>query len=183
MKGLVVASFIVVLSALPVLFAMVRFRGNYFLRASLYIFGFLSLCGIASRYFGVGFTENLTTSLNGHIYVYLTGSQFQKGDTIAYRWHGGATYPKGEIFIKPVVGMPGDRIVVNNWRVWVNDQFIGFVKRRSRAGIPLSPTRPGIIKNDEYFVATPHPDSLDSRYALSGNIQKTNIIGKAYEVF
>ena len=47
----------------------------------------------------------------------------------------------------------------------------------------MQPSASGVIAVNDYFMATPHPDSLDSRYALSGNIPLADIIGKAYEIF
>ncbi|END8931368.1 S26 family signal peptidase, partial [Acinetobacter baumannii] len=40
-----------------------------------------------------------------------------------------------------------------------------------------------VIPKNEIFVSTPHKDSLDSRYAKVGTINKQYILGKAYEIF
>ncbi len=129
------------------------------------------------------FTINLTQSLPGTLYLIHRGGAFKKGNLIAYRWHGGATYPAGVMFIKRVVGMPGESVRRAGATFWVNDQRIGEAKPQSRAGIPLAPAPAGVIPAGEYFVATPHPDSLDSRYALAGNVKRSEIIGRAYAVF
>lgn len=129
------------------------------------------------------YTINMTTSLPGTLFVIHKGGSFVKGDLVAYHWSGGATYPAGTVFIKQVTGMPGDRVKRDGDVVWVNEKCIGLAKPVSKAGIPLKPTDPGLISAGSYFVSTPSPDSLDSRYALSGNVKQAAIIGKAYAIF
>ena len=129
------------------------------------------------------FSINLTKSLPGTLYVIHKGSGFTKGDLIAYRWHGGATYPAGVTFIKRVVGVPGDTVKRAGTAFWVGGQYVGVAKPKSKAGVPLTPAAEGVIPAGEYFVATASPDSLDSRYALSGNIKEAAVIGRAYEIF
>ena len=129
------------------------------------------------------YTINLTHSLPGTLYVVHKGESFGKGDLVAFRWRGGATYPRGTTFIKVVTGMPGDVVKRDGDRFWVGDQYIGVAKPKSKAGVPLTPATPGVIAQGEYFMATPSPDSLDSRYALTGNIKQYEVIGKAYAIF
>lgn len=129
------------------------------------------------------FTVNMTQSLPGTLYVIHKGEGVGRGALVAYRWTGGATYPAGTTFIKRVVGMPGDEVKAVGRAFWVNGQYVGLAKERSRAGVPLTPAPGGLIPPGAYFVATPSPDSLDSRYALSGNIQNAQLIGRAYAIF
>jgi conjugal transfer pilin signal peptidase TrbI len=161
-----------------------------FFRVPIKVFmGFCALVGAAAvalliaHSFGYQMTENLTESLPGHFYLHKKGEPFVKGDLIAYRWHGGATYPAGVTFIKRVIGVPGDKVERINDEFWIDNQLIGRAKPVSRAGVPLVPADGGVIKPGEYFVATESVDSLDSRYAVTGNIKEAEIIGKAYEVF
>lgn len=129
------------------------------------------------------FTINLTHSLPGRFYIIHKVGELNKGDLVAYRWHGGATYPPGSIFIKQVIGMPGDTVKRIDTMFLVNDRSIGLAKQKSKAGTPLTPAVDGVIQSGEYFVATSNPDSLDSRYALTGNIKQEQVIGKAYAIF
>jgi conjugal transfer pilin signal peptidase TrbI len=129
------------------------------------------------------FTINMTQSLPGTLYVIHKGGSFEKNDLVAYRWPGGATYPTGAIFIKQVTGFPGDTVKRHDRLIWVNEQYIGMAKPVSKAGVPLSPASPGTIPKGTYFMSTPSPDSLDSRYAISGNVMQSAIIGKAYAIF
>jgi len=128
-------------------------------------------------------TLNMSHSLPGTLYVIHEHSGFQRGNLAAYRWPGGAGYPRGAIFIKQVVGLPGDTVRRVGTVFWVNGRAIGAAKPTSKSGRPLLPATAGVIAPGDYFMATPNPDSLDSRYAISGNIPLTDILGKAYEIF
>ncbi len=152
---------------------------------------YLGLCGMAFTIV-VGmwistaycyYMVNLSHSLPGKLYVVRKGGQIKQGDLVAYRWHGGAHYPAGTTFIKQLVGMPGDAVKRRGMAVFVNDVYIGIAKQKSQAGVPLTPAAEGVIPKGEYFMATPSPDSLDSRYSLSGNIKQSEVIGRAYEIF
>lgn len=147
----------------------------------------LSVCSLAAAAVlstrWVEYSVNFTTSLPGTLYVIRKGEAVAKGDLIAYRWHGGASYPAGSVFIKKTVGVAGDRVRRDGRAFWVNDAYVGVAKTHSRAGLPLKPAAEGVIPAGEYFVATPNPDSLDSRYALTGNVRQSEVIGRAYEVF
>ncbi|MCV9914943.1 signal peptidase I [Burkholderia pseudomallei] len=129
------------------------------------------------------YSVNLTNSLPGTLYVTHIGEPVKRGDLVAFRWHGGATYPRGVTFIKRVAGTPGDVVSVRAGVYYVNDTEIGRAKSVTLAGVPLTPAAPGVIPRGHYFVATPNPNSLDSRYALTGNIPQRDVIGRAYEIF
>ena len=131
----------------------------------------------------VSYQVNMTHSLPGHIYIVLKGSKPEKGDLVAYKWRGGATYPPGATFIKVVAGVEGDAIEVRERSVYVGGTFIGNAKTHSKAGIPLEPVKSGVLEMGELFVATPHPDSLDSRYKLGGPVQPIQVLGRAYVLF
>lgn len=152
--------------------------------ATTSIVGATALLGwIATAGLGYRFTENVTPSLPGHLYVHRQGAPFGKGDLVAFRWGGGATYPRGTIFIKRVVGVPGDVLRRLDDDFWIGSHRVGRAKPVSKAGVALAPASEGVIPAGHYFVATDHPDSLDSRYAVTGNIAARMIVGRAHEVF
>ncbi len=126
---------------------------------------------------------NLTASLPATVLVVHKGARVGPGDLVAYRWRGGATYPAGALFIKQVVGGPGEVVWQEGLEYWVGAHRVGHAKPRSRAGTPLAPAPTGVIAADEWFVATPSPDSLDSRYAVSGNVRHDQVVGRAYALF
>ena len=183
MKGSISLILIWSLACSPMLFAAFRAPRQLFIGAAFVVGVLVFALWIATAGYDFTLTENLTSSLNGHIYLHKRDDPFARGDLIAYRWQGGATYPRGAIFIKQVVGMPGDRVRRIGNTFWVAGRYVGVAKPRSKAGVPLTPAVEGVIPAGEYFVASPHPDSLDSRYVLSGNIKRMAIIGRAYEIF
>jgi conjugal transfer pilin signal peptidase TrbI len=60
---------------------------------------------------------------------------------------------------------------------------VGYAKTVSRQGQPLDPGPTGTLPPGHYYVRAPHPDSLDSRYRLTGWIADAQIIGRAYALF
>lgn len=182
MKGLVIAAVCWAVALSPLLFLALRAKRAFLIYSA--VFGLLMVgAWVSTAWFGIGYTENLTESLDGNVYVFRQGAPFQKGDLVAFRWHGGATYPSGTIFIKQVAGVPGDTVKRVDAAFWVNSQYIGIAKPKSKAGVPLAPAPAGVIQLGEYFVATPSADSLDSRYALAGNVRDSQVIGRAYALF
>lgn len=129
------------------------------------------------------FYVNLTNSLPGHVYVIVNGRSVGRNDIVGFHWRGGATYPRGVVFLKEVAGVAGDRVERVDRTFWVNDRLIGVAKPYSKAGVPLVPATAGVIPAGHYFVATPNPNSLDSRYSLLGTVSDSELIGKAYELF
>ena len=102
---------------------------------------------------------------------------------MAFRWQGGGPYPAGVTFVKIMAGMPGDTVTEADRQFFVNGIPVGTAKRLSRKGAPLDIGPTGSIPSGQYYVKAPHPDSLDSRYRLTGWISQSQIIGRAYVLF
>jgi conjugal transfer pilin signal peptidase TrbI len=126
---------------------------------------------------------NVTESLPERVFIIVKGAPVHKGDYAVYRWHGGGPYQAGAEFTKIIAGVSGDRVEERNRAYYVNGQPVGVAKTVSRKGVPLEAGPTGVIPAGQYYMMTPHPDSLDSRYALTGWIQKGEIIGRAYAIF
>lgn len=183
MRGFITPLVICGLAATPFVCAICRVPRQWFIGLTAVV-GTTALAGyIAFAGLGYRFTENLTTSLNGYLYAYKPGAPFKKGDLVAYHWHGGFNYARGSIFIKKVVGVPGDEVRRDGRTFFVAGRYIGLAKPNARTGEALEATAVGVIPDGAYFLATPSPDSLDSRYAATGNVMRSEIIGKAYELF
>lgn len=148
---------------------------------SISVFAIGVLIAAISPWFSIN--RNQSNSLPDLVYLIHKDSTFKKGDLIAYRWQGGVHYPAGSIFTKRVVGMPGDTVERVGSEFWVNKKYIGLAKPKSTSGVVLEPAQAGVIQAGSYFVATPHPDSLDSRYAITGNVAQAQVVGKAYAIF
>jgi conjugal transfer pilin signal peptidase TrbI len=143
---------------------------------------------------------NLTESLPDRVFVTVKGatSNIERGDYIAFKWPGGGPYPKGFHFVKIVAGVPGDVVRVDEERnfyidksekrktgegISLTERHVGIAKTHSKHGMPLDVGPTGVIPSGHYYVYAPHPDSLDSRYALTGWIPQEAIIGKTYAIF
>jgi conjugal transfer pilin signal peptidase TrbI len=134
---------------------------------------------------------NLTESLPDHVYLTVKGerSPLRIGDHVTFVWHGGGGYPAGMNFVKLVAGLPGDRITMDADRMFFREgdvthrTALGRAKARSRTGEGLRAGRTGAIPPGYFYAMAPHPDSLDSRYALVGWIPQAAIVGKCYPLF
>jgi conjugal transfer pilin signal peptidase TrbI len=125
---------------------------------------------------------NATRSLPGTLYLIERGTIPQRGEHVAFRWAGGGPYRKGVTFIKLLAGQPGDTVTRDGATFVVAGTAIGQAKQLSRRGEPLQPGPTGTLPEGSYFVYAPHPDSLDSRYALTGWIAREQIIGRAHAI-
>ena len=129
------------------------------------------------------FGINASKSLPNTLYLIHKEATIHRGDYVAFRWHGGGPYPAGVTFIKIAAGVPGDRVTTVDRAYFVNGSFVGSAKTRGRNGKALVPMHAGVLGADEYYMSAPHPDSLDSRYSLTGWIPRNDFIGRAYAIF
>ena len=126
---------------------------------------------------------NVTESLPARFFLIHRGELPARGDYVAFRWHSGGPYPTGATFIKQIAGMPGDVVTRMGQDYFVNCYPMGQAKPVSRQGIELEPGPTGTLPRGAYYVRAPHPDSLDSRYALTGWVSQAQIIGRAHALF
>jgi conjugal transfer pilin signal peptidase TrbI len=80
-------------------------------------------------------------------------------------------------FGKLVYGMAGDLVTRDGQIVLVNGSPVARLKAASKRGEPLTPGPLGPVPYGCYFVATPHKDGFDSRYADIGWVCARQIIG------
>jgi conjugal transfer pilin signal peptidase TrbI len=80
-------------------------------------------------------------------------------------------------FAKYAVGLPGDVVARVGRRFFVNGRAVALAKPTSKRGEPLALGPTGTLPRDCYFMATPHPDGFDSRYAAIGWICAPRILG------
>ncbi|MBE0623516.1 MAG: S26 family signal peptidase [Burkholderiales bacterium] len=130
-----------------------------------------------------GFGLNASPSLPQRLFLIHKGELPQRGDYAAFRWPGGGPYPAGVTFVKIVAGMAGDTVARADHDFFVNGTYVGQAKIVSREGVPLEPGPTGVLPAGRYYVRAPHPDSLDSRYRLTGWVSEEQIIGRAYALF
>ena len=110
-------------------------------------------------------------------FVYLL-SKPKPNDIIVFLPNGNE---KSHYYVKRVIAVPGDTVLVKDGIVYVNDKEF-----EEPDGIPeiLEPelaAEPITLEEDEYFVLGDNRNnSEDSRYPNIGNIKKKYIIGKAW---
>lgn len=141
--------------------------------------------------------NGVTHSLPGHVFVTVKAWRtVGPGDYVTFEWQGGGPYVKGTNFIKIVKGVAGDEIRVTSDGEFLlypsragtvvnqlGGESLGRAKPVSSKGVPLERGPTGIIPDGHFYVYAPHPDSLDSRYALTGWIRKDQIVGRAFVIF
>ena len=132
-------------------------------------------------HFAVGL--NASASLPCGLFLIHKGELPQRGQYVAFRWPGGGPYPAGATFVKLIAGMAGDEVTRADRDFFVNGTHVGEAKSVSREGAPLELGPTGVLPPGRYYVRAPHPDSLDSRYRLTGWISEEQIIGRAYALF
>ncbi len=126
---------------------------------------------------------NLTESLPGTIFIVEKGVTPARGELVAFRWEANWPYPYGSVFVKKLIGLPGSVVTANGRDFFVDGNSVGRAKERARTGEPLDIGLIGTIPEGHYYVAGSHPDSLDSRYRLTGWVGRNQIIGKAHRIF
>ena len=143
------------------------------------------VCFLATAWFQAHFAVafNASSSLPHRCFLIHKGEPPRRGEYVAFRWHGGGPYPEGATFVKRIAGIPGDVITANGRRFYVNGDPVGDAKTASRQGQPLEPGPTGTLPDSRYYVHAPHPDSLDSRYRLTGWIAESQIIGRAHALY
>lgn len=157
------------------------------LMASILRWKWVWLAGVGSlltfsHFFTIGF--NATESLPHVMYLVMKQDRhIERGDYITFRWHGGGPYGKGVSFTKIVRGIPGDEVTVQGRSFYVNGEFVATAKTHARTGQPLQLGPTGVIPPGRYLVFAPNPDSLDSRYALTGWIAEEQVVGRAVPLF
>lgn len=94
-----------------------------------------------------------------------------RGDIIAFHHDG----PTPEIFIKRVIGLPGDRIAIDRGRVSVNgtelnEPYVRYPDERSFAAVTVPP-------DSLYVLGDNRAESDDSRFW--GFVPENQVLGKA----
>lgn len=100
----------------------------------------------------------------------------QRFDIAAYTLEG-----DDSVYLKLVLGLPGETIQIKDGRVYVNNQLLEderMVFSVQNAGIAEEPV---VLGADEYFVIGRSPDaSRDSRFSEVGNIRREQIMGTVW---
>ncbi len=109
-------------------------------------------------------------------------NQPQRGDVIVFK----APVNEEDDYIKRIIGLPGERVSVNNGRVYINGQLLEEKYLSSTlytsGGLFLPNDKEVIVPENHFFVMGDNrPYSSDSR--AWGFVPRENIIGKAWLVY
>ena len=147
---------------------------------------------------------NYTDSLPDHVFITVKGwkTGLKRGDYIAYRFpteNPISPFRKGDHMVKIIAGVGGDTVSMTATRGFTvlspgevvstsmmipgSNGTLGVAKTLSRRGFPLEAGPVGVIPEGSFYVYAPHPDSLDSRYALVGWVSSDEIIGRTFALF
>jgi signal peptidase I len=75
---------------------------------------------LATKYsYGYG-TSSLPSFINLPTTPHIFGALPQRGDVVVFRWPG----DRSQIWVKRVIGLPGDSIALRNGQVWINGQAV-----------------------------------------------------------
>lgn len=154
-------------------------------RSPMYLWLLVALAALGRHYV---ITLNLSDSLPGTLFLVQKGMKASRGELMAFRYGGGRPYPSGALFLKRLIGLPGSLVTTKDAGGGFRDYYVdglpaGRAKPESKEGLPLAQGPEGVIPPGHYYLAAPHPDSLDSRYALVGWVGEAQIVGRALRIF
>ena len=88
---------------------------------------------------------------------------------------------KSHYYVKRVIGVPGDKVQIQNGAVYVNGELFSEAVDTAAIEDPGLAAEEITVGEDEYFVLGDNRNSSeDSRYANIGNVKKEYIVGKAW---
>ena len=114
--------------------------------------------------------------LIGNRLAYLN-SDPERGDIVIF------LYPDNEkeLFIKRVIGLPGDTVTVKQGKVYINNSDIPLDESAYVVTTPLGDFGPFKVPEGAYFMMGDNRNnSMDSRYWNQPYVYKDKILGKAW---
>jgi signal peptidase I len=128
-----------------------------------------------------GLTNNERIFINKFTFTFGMGN-IHRGDTVVFYYPGDPSHDKS--YIKRVIGLPGDRIRIQDGQVFVNGTAIKepYVEPDYRDRVTWNGGKEDVVGKDDYFVLGDHRNSSsDSR--SWGYVPKSDIYGKAVFVY
>lgn len=135
--------------------------------------------------FQLHYDPQRNSSLPYHAWVVVTfDDSVTHGDYVAFHTDERMSryFPVDTSFIKEVIGMPGDHVVVSEGQVRVNGELFGALPLAETIGKPDSAfARELTVPEGHYWVMGTNPASYDSRYW--GTISDDQIIGQGHPIW
>lgn len=149
---------------------------------SLYYISVLIVVTIVFNAF-FGFAVNVSNSLPYKVFLIDKISTPSVGNYISFKAPLNTGFPEDIIMTKQILAGPGDLVSKKDANFYINHKWVSKAKYYSRDGEALILGPEGKLKQNQYYVGAPHPDSLDSRYQKMGWIHREQIIAVAYPIF
>lgn len=107
-------------------------------------------------------------------------TQPKANDIIAFLPNGNK---KSHLYIKRVIGVPGDTVQIRGGRVYVNgEEYEESIDAASIEQPELAEDEIEVGEDEFFVLGDNRNNSEDSRYANIGNVKKEHIVGKAWFV-
>lgn len=141
---------------------------------------------VAMERYKIGIDAQSSTSIPGKrvFIIDLRNTDFVRGDLVAFYTHGFDPYfPDGTRFVKRVVGLPGDHVIVGDPLITVEGKPTGWgVLLADHMGVPQEHFRRDLVVPEGHiWVMGGSHDSFDSRYW--GVLPVDRLIGRVYAVY
>ena len=94
--------------------------------------------------------------------------------------YGRLGFPKARYLLVHIANAPTGRAFVEALRRRVTTALRW---PSSRKGVPLEPAAGGVVPAGFIHAHAPHPDALDSRYAIAGLVRREAVVGRAVVLF
>ena len=134
------------------------------------------LIALVLMYF-VGYRTSVVGQSMLNRFVYKL-TQPKANDVIVFLPNGNK---KSHLYIKRVIGIPGDTVQIKNGAVYVNGEIFEESIETAAIEYPELAEEEIVVGEDEFFVLGDNRNnSEDSRYANIGNVKKEDIVGKAW---
>ena len=142
---------------------------------------------VLSQHVAIGWVW--TESVPANVVLVLKGTAPRPGELMAYAYEGGPIggWKRGDLFIKYAGAMGGETVHRDGQHFWAETKRgrvdLGDAKPQSRKGVPLEAAHGGVVPPGYIHAYAPHPDALDSRYAIAGLVRREAVLGRAITLF
>lgn len=127
---------------------------------------------------------NPSPSLTKTLFLVVKHKMPEKGEYVYFRFPGTRFFKEGEILMKILAGVPGDRVDTRGRDIYLNGKIAATAKEKSMKGDVLYPFEyHGVIPDGKIFVLGETKDSYDSRYQEVGLVDSSRILGTGYALF
>ena len=149
--------------------------------AVIFVLTFLFITFVAQRTQVIGRSMESTLHSGDSILIEKVSYRFgdpKRFDIIVFPYQ----YGNEEYFIKRVIGLPGERVRIDNdGNIYINDQILEEKYGKETIEDPGRAITEVVLGDDEYFVMGDNRNhSMDSRDISVGNIKKGDFLGRGF---